>query len=170
MATALASLALGWWGHIQGLSGPNITLIVLASFLVVTFIAAIILNLATGVTTNPQAPERSTRLRTIDLANELFERLKKHGPEPVNPLSVKGDEAAARRAFNAYFDWKKAVYFDYMAHFRDRVVKLDYELAAIKIFTGLDRREIDPPDDKREVDLKKIAEVLLLTATQMAEK
>ena len=56
-----------------------------------------------------------------------------------------------------------------MAYYKDRVVKIDYELAAIGIFTRLYSREIDPPQDTAEVDVKKIAEALLLAAHQIAD-
>jgi len=116
-------------------------------------------------------PEELLKSRTLKLANELFDFLRKQGPEPPNPLSHRvGSEADQRQVFNAYFDWKKVTYFKYMAEFKDRVVKIDYELAAEGIFTKLERREIDPSETSQEVDLKKIAETLLLVGTQIPEK
>jgi hypothetical protein len=54
-----------------------------------------------------------------------------------------------------------------MAHFRNRVIQIDDELAAREIVTKLDYSELDPYRDKCEVNVKKIAEALLLTANHM---
>jgi hypothetical protein len=79
-------------------------------------------------------------------------------------------EVEQRRIFNAYFDWKRQTYFKYMAQFKDRVTRIDRELAADGIFTKLERREIDPPETSQEVDVKKIAEALLLAASYMPDR
>jgi hypothetical protein len=105
----------------------------------------------------------------MQLANELFAFLKTQGPEPPNPLSNKGTLDEQHRALDSYFDWKKDTYFKYMAYYKDRVVKIDYELAANGLFTGLYPREIDPPSTSQEVDVKKISEALLLTASRIPE-
>jgi type II secretory pathway pseudopilin PulG len=115
------------------------------------------------------ASQKTLKERTVQLANELFAFLKKQGPEPPNPLSNKGTIDEQRRALDVYFDWKKETYFKYMAYYKDRVVKIDYELAANGLFTGLYPREIDPPSTSQEVDVKKIAEALLLTGSRMPE-
>ena len=69
---------------------------------------------------------------------------------------------------NAYFNWQSSTYYNYMAFFRDRVVNIDFELAAAGVMTKLTRPEIDPPShgsmENHEIDVKKIAETLLLTA------
>jgi hypothetical protein len=69
----------------------------------------------------------------------------------------------------AYFDWQTHLYFNYMAYFKDRVVKLDYELAASRIITRLEDEEINPPRAKGQVDIKRIAETLLLEANRMSD-
>jgi len=56
-----------------------------------------------------------------------------------------------------------------MAYYRDRVVKIDFELAANGFFTKLEPREINPPTTSNEVDVQKIAEALLLTASQIPD-
>ena len=56
-----------------------------------------------------------------------------------------------------------------MAYFRDRVAKLDYELAAARIFTKLEDDEINPPRAKGQVDIKRIAETLLLEANRISD-
>jgi len=110
---------------------------------------------------------QSLKQRTLRLANDLLEFGDKRGPEPSNPLSYEGsDQTEQGRISNAHFEWKRSTYFNYMAHFRDRVVEIYYELAAAHIFTGLDYREIDP-QATFEVDVKRIAEALLRTASQM---
>jgi hypothetical protein len=106
----------------------------------------------------------SLEKRTKNLAEELFALLREQGTEPLNPLRFKGNLEDQRRVFNTYFEWKKKTFFKYMAHFRDRVVKIDYELAAAGIMTGLEYKELDPPPNSQEVDVKRIAEALLLTA------
>jgi hypothetical protein len=111
--------------------------------------------------------EPSLKQRVLGLANELFAFLQKQDPEPPNPLSVKGSQQEQRRVFNEYFAWKRNVYYNYMAHYRDRVVKIDYELAAVGIFTKLTEKEINPPQASQEVDIKTIAETLLLMAHQL---
>jgi len=110
----------------------------------------------------------SVKERATKLAHELFTFEKQQGPEPPSPLSVKGEEEQ-RLAFNAYFGWKKDTYFKYMARYRDHIVKTDYELAAEGVFTKLEPKEIDPPQMIGEVNVKKIAEALLLTASQMPD-
>jgi hypothetical protein len=107
-------------------------------------------------------PEPPLKQRTTQLANELFTLLNQQGPKPRNPLTVHDTEHNA--AFNAYFDWTKELYYKYMAYYKDRVVKIDFELAANGHFTKLEDRELHP---KGEVDVKKIAEALLLTANQL---
>ena len=113
--------------------------------------------------------EKPLKQRTTELAHELLELLKKQGPKPTNPLSAKVGCEEHGKVFDAYFDWEKNAYFKYMAYFRDRVVRTDYELAAEGIMTKLEPREIDPADTSREVDIKKIAEALLLTASHMPD-
>jgi hypothetical protein len=110
---------------------------------------------------------KSLEKRTKQLADDLFALLREQGPEPLNPLRFKGSQEEQRGVFNAYFDWKRNTFFKYMAHFRDRVVKIDYELAAAGTLTGLDYKEIDPPPSSQEVDVKKIAETLLLVGAQI---
>ena len=117
--------------------------------------------------------EPTLKERTIQLANELFELLKKQGPEPPDPLSLtlsqRGSEQKQERLLTAYFDWQRHLYFNYMAYFRDRVAKLDYELAAARIFTKLEDDEINPPRAKGQVDIKRIAETLLLEANRISD-
>jgi hypothetical protein len=117
--------------------------------------------------------EPTLKKRTTDLANELFALLKKEGPPPPNPLSQKGGIDEQKRAMKTYFDWQNSTYYQYMAFFRDRVIKTDYELAAVGINTKLTRPELDPLTkevmENHDVDIKKIAEALLLTANQMSQ-
>jgi len=115
----------------------------------------------------PEKEPPPLKQRTIELANELLAFLHKQGPKPANPLSSKGSEEEQRRVFNAYFDWIKETYFKYMAYYKDRVVKTDFELAAHGFFTRLEPREINPPPTSNEVDVQKIAEALLLTASKL---
>lgn len=115
----------------------------------------------------PKLAETSLKQRALDLANGLFEFLQKQEPEPPSPLSVKGSREEQRPAFNTYFGWHGRIYRYYMAYYRDRVVQIDRELAAHDVFTKLDMQEIDPPETKGEVELKKIAEALLLAAHQL---
>lgn len=116
-------------------------------------------------------PEPTLKQRTTQLANELFALLQKLGPEPPDPLSLPPSErntvAKQLLAQNAYSDWQRSAYYNYRAHFRNRVIQIDDELAASKIFIKLDDQEIDPPKNNGEIKLKKIAETLLLTAQQM---
>jgi len=114
-------------------------------------------------------PEPTLKQRTTQLATELFSLVSKQGPEPPHPLSNRGTEKEQREAMSTYFEWKGDTYWKYMAEFRDRVVRIDLELAAARIFTKLEEEEIDPPRAKREVDVKKIAETLLLVANQMPQ-
>lgn len=107
--------------------------------------------------------------RTINLANDLFALLQKHGPRPPHPLSGRGSEEEQRRVFDAYFKWEHRVYYVYMAYFRDRTVKIDYELAAEGFSTKLDEQDIDPPVTSHDMDIQKIAEALLLTASHMPD-
>jgi hypothetical protein len=115
--------------------------------------------------------EPSLKQRTTQLANELFALLQKLGPQPPEPLSLpaseQNTEAKQLRAQNAYLEWQKRAYYNYMAYFRDRVVRTDYELAAEGVMTKLDERELDPACNSGHVDIKKIAEVILLTAQHM---
>jgi hypothetical protein len=117
--------------------------------------------------------EVTLKQRTVQLANELFELLKKQGLEPPDPLSLtlsqRGSEEKQQRLMTAYFDWQTHLYFNYMAYFKDRVVKLDYELAASRIITRLEDEEINPPRAKGQVDIKRIAETLLLEANRMSD-
>ena len=117
----------------------------------------------------PQAPQLPTlKQKTIHLAEELLGLLRELGPEPPHPLSDKsGTVAGQQQTFDAYFEWQRKAYYSYMARFKDRVVQIDNELAAAKVFTTLDDREIDPPKHNGQVQLKKIAETLLLTAYHM---
>ena len=117
-------------------------------------------------------PEPTLKERTIQLANELFALLKQLGPEPPHALSDKsGTIAGQQKTFNAYFEWQRHAYYPYMAFFRDRVLRIDYELAAMDIQTGLNRPDIDPLTkevmENHDINIKKIAEALLLTAQQM---
>jgi hypothetical protein len=165
VVSVLVSLGFGAWAYLRGLSGPNIALIVIASFGLITVIGSAILHAC-----RPQSePSQALKARTQQLANDLFAFLQKQGPRPPSPLSSKGTQEEQRRAFDAYFEWTKSTYFKYMAHFKDRVVTIDFELAAENIFTKLEPREIDPPQTSQEVDVKKIAEALLLTASQMSD-
>lgn len=104
--------------------------------------------------------------RTQQVAEELFRFLKEKGPEAPAP-SLKANDAEYRRMFDVYFDYVHKMYFGYMAHFREHVVRIDHELAEHGIMTGLTLREIDPPQDTREVNVRKIAESLLLAAAKM---
>jgi hypothetical protein len=117
--------------------------------------------------------EPTLKERTTNLANELFALLKKEGPKPPNPLSQKGGIDEQNRAMETYFDWQNSTYYQYMAFFRDRVIKTDYELAAAGIHTKLTRPELDPLTEEvmenHDVDIKKIAEALLLTANLLSE-
>jgi hypothetical protein len=57
-----------------------------------------------------------------------------------------------------------------MAYFRNRVVQIDFELAASGILTKLNEREIDPPrpmGGAGEVNVKPIAEALLIASKQV---
>jgi hypothetical protein len=122
-------------------------------------------------------PELSLKQRTMQLTNELFALLNKQGPQPPEPLSLspseRNTEAKQTQAMKAYFDWQCSIYYQYMAFFRDRVIKADYELAAAGILTKLNRPDLDPFTkevmENRHVDVKKIAEALLLTANQMPD-
>lgn len=110
--------------------------------------------------------EPTLKQRTIELANGLFELLRQQGPEPPDPLTERGTESQQR---NLYFDWKKTIYYKYMAHFRNRVLQVDYELAALHILTKLEDDELDPPKIKCDtLNVKKIAEALHLVGTQMS--
>lgn len=117
----------------------------------------------------------SLKQRVANLANELIELLRRQGPQPPSPLdlpiSERNTEAKQRAAMNAYFNWQSSTYYNYMAFFRDRVVNIDFELAAAGVMTKLTRPEIDPPShgsmENHEIDVKKIAETLLLTASHM---
>jgi hypothetical protein len=112
--------------------------------------------------------EPTLKQRTIQLANDMFALLRELGPEPPHALSHgDGTVAGQEQIFNTYFDWQRRAYYNYMAHFRDRVIKTDYELAAEGIMTKLDDREISPASNDVRVDIKKIAEALLLTAQRM---
>jgi len=112
------------------------------------------------------APEQTLKQRTAQLANDLFALVNKFGPEPPNPLAGK-TESEQQKRMKDLFSWKNGPYYNYMAHFRDRAVQIDYELAAEGIMTKLDETELDPPKNRGEVNIKKIAETLLLTAQQM---
>jgi len=117
--------------------------------------------------------EPTLKQRTAQLADDLFALLKRQGPEPPHALSDRsGTIDGQKRTFNAYFDWQNRIYYQYMAFFRDRVVKLDYELAAAGVMTKLTRPEIDPvqmgPMENHDIDVKNIAETLLLTASHMS--
>lgn len=115
----------------------------------------------------PQPPLKD---RTKQLADDLFSLLKQLGPEPAHPLSNKrGTETEQKQTFDNYYQWQRDAYYQYMAYFKDRVVKTDYELAACRIFTKLDEKEIDPPRNSGEIELKKIAQTLLLVASQMPD-
>jgi len=113
--------------------------------------------------------------RTIDLSNDLFAFLKKQGPQPPEPFSLPASErntiAKQKQAMNGYFDWQGSTYYHYMAFFRDRVLQIDYELAAMGVQTKLTRPEIDPLTkevmENHKIDVQKIAETLLLTANQL---
>jgi hypothetical protein len=111
--------------------------------------------------------EPSLKQRTEKLASDLFDCLHKIGPEPAHPLSGKGTKEEQDAVFNEYFDWKRNAYYKYMAYFRDRVVKIDYELAAEGFMTKLDEREIAPPQNSGHVNMKQIAEALLLISKQI---
>ena len=117
--------------------------------------------------TKNEVPAQPLTERTSELAKELFAFLQKQGTKPPTPLSVKGSPEEQGRAFNAYFGWQGKVYRHYMAYYRDRVVQIDRELAAHDVFTKLDMQEIDPPETKGQVDVRKIAEVLLVGAHQL---
>jgi hypothetical protein len=116
-------------------------------FLIIVVLAAVFITLTAWAAIERRAEKsKPLKQRTIDLANELFEfRLK---PKPSSPFSAKGEEER-RQAFDAYFDWVKDTYFKYMAYYRDRVVQIDFELAAHHYFTKLERRDIDPPYKQR---------------------
>ena len=121
--------------------------------------------------------ESPLKQRTTELANDLFALLSKQGPQPPGlfslPLADRNTEAKQRQAMNAYFDWQRRTYYQYMAFFRDRVIRTDYELAAAGIQTKLTRPEFDPLTkevmESHDLDIKKIAEALLLTANQMSD-
>jgi hypothetical protein len=117
----------------------------------------------------PQVKQpQNLKQRTIQLADELFGLLRELGPEPPHALSDKsGTVAGQQQTFDAYFEWQRKAYHSYMARFKDRVVQIDNELAAVKISTKLDDREIDPPKNNGQVQLKKISETLLVTAYHM---
>lgn len=173
--TALASLALATWAYIRGLTAPEIAFIGIASFALLIFVGAVIFSLL-----HPRAdtdwrkdendashkPE-SLRQRTLRLVDDLSAFLREQGPMPPHPLSGKGSEERQRRVFNAYFDWQKDTYYKYMAYYRDRVVQIDRELAAHQIFTKLTIQDIDPPEMNGHIDVKKIAEALVLAAHQL---
>jgi hypothetical protein len=117
-------------------------------------------------------PEPPLKERTTQLANDMFAMLKQQGAKPPHALSDKAGTVAGQTAtFNAYFEWQNRVYYNYMAFFRDRVVKIDYELAAAGIMTKLTRPEIDCIQagvmENHNIDVKHIAETLLLTASRM---
>jgi hypothetical protein len=114
-----------------------------------------------------QTTEPTLKERALELANDLLTLLRKQGPEPAEPLSNKGTIVEQRQGFHAYFDWKRDTYFKYMAYFKNRVISLDYQLAASGIFTTLDDKEIDPPRTRGEVDLQKIAQSLILAANRL---
>lgn len=116
-------------------------------------------------------PEPNLEERTRQLSQDLFALLNRLGAEPPHALSDKsGTVAGQKQTFDAYFEWQKNAYYNYMAYFRNRVIQIDYELAASKIFTRLDDREIDPPKQNGEVNIRKIAETLLLTAEAVHSK
>lgn len=125
-------------------------------------------QIATSLAVHPNESQNSPlRDRTAQLARDLFSLLKKHGPQPPNPLSVKGGEEEQTRAFDTHFGWKRKLYRDYMAYHRDDVVKIDRELAAHGVITNLEMSEIDPPEMKGQVNVNKIAEVLLVAAAKL---
>jgi hypothetical protein len=116
------------------------------------------------------ALEPTLKERTMQLANDLLAMLKEQGPEPPHALSSKGTEKEQRQTFDKYFDYQKSTFWKYMARFRDRVVKIDFELAALGIYTKFEEREIDPPrpmGGAGEVRVRQIAEKLLLAASQL---
>jgi hypothetical protein len=112
---------------------------------------------------------KSLKLRTIELANELFTLQGQLGPEPPNAFAGK-TLAEQRGNFNSYFDWHRARFYRYMAYFRDRVVSIDYELAAHEVMTKLSDNEIDPPSSSGDVDLAKIAQALLVAGNAIADE
>jgi hypothetical protein len=117
-------------------------------------------------------PQQSptVKQRTIQVANDLFQLLRKLGPEPAHALSDKsGTVAGQENTFNAYFEWHRKAYYEYMAHHKSAVIQIDSELAALNVFTKLDAEEIDPPKNQVRVNLKKIAEGLILTASYMPD-
>lgn len=124
-----------------------------------------------------QTAEPPLKQRTTELANDLFALLKAQGPQPPEPLSLpradRNTVAKQMQSMHAYFDWQRRTYYQYMAFFRDRVIKTDYELAAAGIQTKLTRPELDPLTkevmENHDVDIKKIAEALLLTANHMSD-
>lgn len=149
----------------RGLSLPLLAIIVLLTVALTLVLWSVFERKA--ITSKDASPPASLKERTLQLADELLEFLRKQGPQPPTPLSVKGNMEEQRHAFNAYFDWQKDTYFKYMAHYKDRVFKTDYELAAEKVFTKLEERDINPPNTSQEVGVRKTAEALLLAATQL---
>lgn len=157
-------------GRLKGLDWAIIPLFVLAGVALLYAVITAFFKKSQDEESKPEIPvDDPLKQRTIRVANDLFTLLREQGPKPPNPLSGKGGEEEQRRVFNDYFAWVKALYFKYVAYHKDRVVQIDNELAAHGVFTKLYPREIDPPPDTQEVDVKKIAEALLLAASQMPD-
>jgi hypothetical protein len=118
----------------------------------------------------PKAPHTDLRSKVLGLANELFNFLRDKGPKPDVVLDkTKPLEEQIRHVMEVRGPYVEGVHYGYMAHLKDRVVKLFNELAehGIHLPEGLKPWELDPPEVQNDERIRKIAENLFLIAARM---
>jgi hypothetical protein len=117
-----------------------------------------------------QEQKQALRDRAVQLGRDLFEFMREKGPDPEVIIDKnKSLEEQIRHVMQVRGPYVESIHYGYMAHFRDRVVKMFNELAEIGIAlpNEIQPWELDPPQVQNAERVRKIAENLFLIATKM---